>query len=248
MKIIKHKDNTLVNGDALAYLRTLEDASIGALVTDNPYSSGGLHRSDRVQKTSTKYQGTGFKHLYPEFVGDNRDQLSQLAWMNLWLTDCYRVLEVGAFVLVFTDWRQLPLTCTAVQTAGFIQRGIVPWDKTQATRPQKGQFRPQCEYVVWGTKGGLSEAAKTRPPLPGCFTHSSQKGGKFHIAGKPVALMHDLIEIVPPGKSILDPFMGSGSTGLACEGRNPFVGVELTECNFAVACERFGISQEDIAC
>ncbi|NOU49971.1 site-specific DNA-methyltransferase [Pseudoalteromonas sp. JBTF-M23] len=244
MRIIENQEQKLVNGEALNFLQTLPSESIGSLITDNPYSSGGLHRSDRVQKTSAKYQGTGFKDLYPEFVGDNRDQFSQLAWMNLWLTEAYRALEVSAYVLLFSDWRQLPLTCTALQTAGFIQRGIVPWDKTKASRPQKGQFRAQCEYVAWGTKGPLDAGAKTRPALPGCFTHSPMKGGKYHIAGKPVELMRDLVEIVPPGKIILDPFMGSGSTGVACKGRNPFVGVEITADNFAVACERLGVNED----
>ena len=53
---------------------------------------------------------------------------------------------------------------------------------------------------------------------------------------KPVALMRDLMAIAPEGGVVLDPFMGSGSTGVACaETGRSFVGVEMTEHYYSVA-------------
>lgn len=49
-------------------------------------------------------------YLHADFPSDERDQRSHLAWMQLWLAQCNRVLRDGAPVLLFTDWRQLPLT------------------------------------------------------------------------------------------------------------------------------------------
>lgn len=53
---------------------------------------------------------SGGKQLHADFPSDERDQRSHLAWMQLWLAQCHRVLRDGARVLLFTDWRQLSLT------------------------------------------------------------------------------------------------------------------------------------------
>ena len=60
--------------------------------------------------------------------------------------------------------------------------------------------------------------------------------------------MEDVLAITDPGSMILDPFMGSGSTGVAARktGRQ-FIGVEYTEHYFQIAAERLGISTKDAA-
>ena len=103
----------LRRGDALAVLRTLPDELVDAVITDPPYSSGGLHRAARMAKTSKKYVDSRTATARPEFLGDNRDQRSFLAWCTLWLAECWRVSKVGAPICVFTDWRQLPRSTRA---------------------------------------------------------------------------------------------------------------------------------------
>lgn len=70
---------------------------------------------------------------------------------------------------------------------------------------------------------------------------------KVHVSQKPVALMAWCIETarIGVGKVVLDPFMGSGSTGVAClqTGRK-FIGCEIDVDNFAIACQRI---EEQIA-
>jgi len=140
---------------------------------------------------------------------------------------------------MFSDWRQLPLATDALQAGGFIWRGVVVWDKTPAARsPHTGYFRHQCEYVVWGSKGPLPKAAH-RGPLDGCFRFPVLQMDKFHMTGKPSALMQRFVEVVPPDGTILDPFMGSGTTGVVCieAGRN-FIGVEQEVVYFSIAWQR----------
>jgi site-specific DNA-methyltransferase (adenine-specific) len=207
-------DVTLYRGDCLSKLCELPSSSVDAVITDPPYSSGGQFRGDRMQLTSTKYQNSGAKIVYPEFAGDTRDQRSFGYWCALWLSECLRIAKPGAPLCIFTDWRQLPITTDAVQAGGWVWRGVVVWDKTEAARPQIGRFKSQAEYLVWGSKGEL-------PPredvgcLPGVFRYVVRQEDKFHIAGKPTALMRDVVRICPPGGVILDPFMGSGTTGVA---------------------------------
>jgi len=114
-----------------------------------------------------------------------------------------------------------------MQAAGWTWRGVVVWDKTEAVLPHRGRFRQQAEFVVWGSRGAIPSTPDA-PVLPGVFRHSSNWRRKRHIAGKPEALMRDLVRICPPEGLILDPFAGSGTTGVAAlsQGRR-FLGFEL---------------------
>ena len=226
-------------GDALKHLSTFADNSFDALISDPPYSSGGQFRSDRAQATGAKYTQTGPKaKTFADFPGDNRDGRSFQYWMTLILSECFRVTKPGAPICLFTDWRQLPTMSDALQAAGFVWRGVYVWDKTLAARPRKGYFRQQAEFVVWGSKGALP-AKPDALALPGLTTCSVQKGGRFHQTGKPVELMKQIVKICEPGGLVLDPFMGSGSTGVACaETGRRFSGIEYTEHYHSVAVER----------
>lgn len=216
----------MIEGECLPALIDLPANSFDAVITDPPYSSGGFSRYDKNRSTTDKYQTTGTRRRYPDFSGDNRDQRSYLAWSSLWIAECMRVLKPGGYFLAFTDWRQLPVMTDAVQAGGVFWRGLVTWDKGRGARaPHCGYFRHQCEFVVWGTKGQPSQDADG--PWDGCMRHPVLQADKFHMTGKPTALMRELAQVVPAGGRILDPFAGSGSTGVGAllEGRR-FVGIE----------------------
>ena len=151
MRIERIGDATLYCGDCLDVLPGL--SGVDCTIVDPPYSSGGLMRSDRVQNTNTKYVQRPKKSGYALFSGDNRDQRSLMLWSDLWMRKCLEASAPSALFLCFIDWRNLPCVVDAIQMAGWIYRGIIPWNKTQAVRPHKGCFRSQCEYVVWGTNG-----------------------------------------------------------------------------------------------
>jgi site-specific DNA-methyltransferase (adenine-specific) len=238
------------HGEALAVLRTMPDASFDAIVTDPPYSSGGFTRGDRTGSTKTKYTLTGMLVDRPQFAGDNRDQRSFGYWCTLWLSECLRVAKPGAPICVFSDWRQLPTTTDVLQAGGFVWRGLVVWDKTEACRPAMGRFAAQCEYVVWGT-AGPSPDREDVGCLWGVIREPVRPADKHHITGKPTAVMRQLVHVCPPGGVVLDPFAGSGTTGVAAvlEGRR-FVGIEITAEYVAIARERLqaidaGIALED---
>jgi len=225
----------LLRGDSLDVLRSLPDASVDAVITDPPYSSGGQFRGDRMQETSAKYVQTGTALVRPEFAGDNRDQRSFAYWCALWLSECQRIAKPGAPICLFTDWRQLPTTTDAMQAGGWVWRGVVPWDKTEKCRPAKGRFASQCEYVVWGSNGPMP-TERGVGCLWGCMRVAIDNAEKHHITGKPIELMRKVNAICEPGGAILDPFAGSGSTGVAAirDGYR-FIGIEKTEAYADVA-------------
>ena len=129
--------------------------------------------------------------------------------------------KVDGRLLAFCDWRQLGTTTDAVQVAGWILRGVVPWNKGDGARPTPGGFRAQCEYVVWSSSGPLPAAVEGVIVLPGFFAVTVSKDDKHHQTGKPTSLMRELVRVCPAGGVVLDPFAGSGTTGAAAvmEGR-----------------------------
>jgi site-specific DNA-methyltransferase (adenine-specific) len=226
-------------GDCLRIMRELPNNQIAAVITDPPYSSGGAMRSDRMSTTGRKYTQGGTLMHRPDFSGDNRDQHSYGYWSALWLGEALRITKGGGVCLLFTDWRQLPVTSNALQAGGWIWRGVVPWDKTESARPDKGRFRNQCEYVLWGSKGPMGNAPPNAPCLPGLIRERVQRSDKYHIAGKPTDVMRALIRIAWQGGTILDPFCGSGTTGVAAiEAGLGFIGCEAVEEYAQTARER----------
>ena len=229
--------------DALAVLRDLPSDSVDAVVTDPPYSSGGLHRGDKARSTLAKYVHEGFgRDDRPSFDGDQRSDRGWDYWSALWLSECLRIAKPGAYCLMFCDWRQLAGAFSTFEAGGWIHRGVIGWDKTEAARaPHKGYFKHQLEYVVWGSAGDLPKrtAGKDPGPFPGVFRYPVRQKDKHHQTGKPTPLMVDLCRIVPPGGTILDPFMGSGTTGVgAARVGCHFIGIERESLYVDVARRR----------
>src|SRR5438132_1524234 len=111
----------IVHGDALHVLRDLPDCSVSAFVTDPPNSSGRAFRGDRARATSAKYVSTGSANKQiPSFEGDVRDQRSFTLWTALWSSEAWRVGAEGCHLLAFSDRRQLPALCDAVQAGGWL--------------------------------------------------------------------------------------------------------------------------------
>lgn len=229
---------TLHQGDALTILPTLT-GPVDAVIMDPPYNSGGrTNTARRAQSARDKYVNSTAQHLLPDFIGDNRDQRAYTYWLTLITAQCLRLARPGASLLTFTDYAQLPATADALQAGGWTWRGIIPWHKP-ISRPVKDGFRREAEYVLWGTNGEPQRHAPT-VYLPGWLEGSQPRGkARVHITQKPLAVMRQLVRIAPEGGTVLDPFTGSGTTGVAAleEGRR-FVGIEDSAQYAAAARER----------
>lgn len=224
---------TIYHADALELVPGL--SGFGAVVTDPPYSSGGLFRGDRARGTLSKYVNGGTMSYRPEFGGDSRDQRGYLAWCALWLSAARAASEPGAVLCTFTDWRQLPVTTDAVQCGGWTWRNVATWWKP-GVRMVRGSFSSSAEYVVYATNG---------PPFTD-FDGAVQNvykcpavRSKRHIAEKPLDVMGWVLSVVAPGARVLDPFMGSGSTLVAAKARGlRAVGIDADERYCELAAER----------
>ncbi|WP_406447089.1 site-specific DNA-methyltransferase [Streptomyces sp. NBC_01613] len=244
---------SLHQGDALGVLAELPDNCVDSVITDPPYNSGGRTAKERTSRSAKqKYTSADAGHELPDFTGENMDQRSYGFWLTQTMTQAHRLTRVGGTALLFTDWRQLPITTDAIQAAGWLWRGVLSWHKPQA-RPQKGRFTQNCEFIVWASNGSI-DAARNPVYLPGLYSASQPSGkSRQHITQKPVSVMRELVQISPPGGTVLDFTCGSGSTGVAAllEGRD-FIGVEKTKHYAAIAADRLTVtlqqtlSQDDL--
>ena len=184
---------TILHGDTLQVIRAFKPQVFDAIITDPPYASGGWKPAEKNRTTNQKYSSMDKENALPDFDGDQKDQRSWTRWMAEWLSDARKACKPGAPVCLFIDWRQYPSITDALQWAGWIWRGCAVWDK-MTSRPQKGRFRQQSEYIVWGSNGPMPV---NRPVgcLPGVFRYANPQN-RIHVTEKPLQLMRDLVKII----------------------------------------------------
>ena len=232
--------HTMLHGDCMSLMSTMPDGSYDAVITDPPYATGGTSSAARAQDPRVKYQSSTALKYYPTFANDCRDQRTHLMWSVRWMEQALRLTRPGGWLMVFSDWRQLPITSDALQIAGWTWRGIIPWDKTECCRPQLGTYRNQAEYVLTATRGGIDKSVRLCPP--GVVREPIRARDKLHLTGKPVPVMEHLMTILPSGSRILDPFAGSGTTLVAARNKgHTAVGIELSSDYHRIATDRLGL-------
>lgn len=211
----------VVEDDSMRVLARLPRACVDLVLTDPPYSSGGMFRGDRAKSTDRKYTQSESRGAREDFQGDVRDQKSFALWWAVWAGLAREATKPTGKLCAFSDWRQAGATQDAIQCAGWILRGMAPWYKGEGARPTPGGFRNACEYMHTASVGAAERPGEASAYLPGMIHAPVLKADKHHQTGKPTELMRKLAPLAPPGGVILDPFAGSGTTGVGAllEGR-----------------------------
>jgi site-specific DNA-methyltransferase (adenine-specific) len=229
-------------GDGVEMLRALGPASVDAIVTDPPYCSGSVSEASR---SAAKGQGLRSETLQKLgwFVGDNMGTAGLVFLLRAMAWEAQRVLKPSGSLLVFCDWRMLPNLAPAIESTGLRYQNLIVWDK--GAMGLGTGFRAQHELVLHFTAGAPEYHDKGTANVLG-----SKRVGRHerqHQTQKPVELLQALIEVVcPPGGLVVDPFAGSGSTGVAALrcGRS-FIGAEREAAHVATAETRL---QAEMAC
>lgn len=188
------------------------------------------HQAQRLQKTRTRNEW--------QLTDHDSFKINELSSKWHWKSRDIGGVSALRFLIEvdgmkFTD---------ALQWAGWIWRGTAVWDKGNS-RPQKGRFRQQAEYIVWGSNGPMPI---NRPVscLPGVFRYGNPQN-RIHVTEKPLQLMKDVIQICEPGGLILDPFAGAGTTVLAAVMTGyRAVGIEVTDAYYKLGSDRVKIALE----
>lgn len=235
----KQSQIEIIKGNALDVLRG-DIGYFDAVITDTPYASGST-QAGKQAATSTKYTATKRRCPFPDFAGDGLDQRAWTRMMRMVLEAAREKALPGAPLAVFIDWRNLPALTDAVQWAGWNLRGVAVWDK-QSSRPQKGRFRQQAEFIVWGSNGHMP-ITRNAPCLPGVFRAVNVHGAeRIHQTQKPLEVMREIVRITEPGGRILDPFAGGGSTLAAARAEGySALGIEIHQEIANAAAERLNV-------
>ena len=213
----------LHQGDCLDVMRGMEAGSVDSIVTDPPYCSGSVSEASR---TAAKGQGLRSENLrrFGWFSGDNMGTAGLVFLIRTMAFEAARILKSSGSLLCFCDWRMVSSLQPAIESAGLRYQGLLVWDKGHMGLG--AGFRAQHELILHFTNGKPEYHNKCTANVLRAKRVSATD--REHQTQKPTDLMQALLRVVtPPGGTVLDPFMGSGSTGKAAmlEGFR-FIGIE----------------------
>lgn len=222
-------DCTLILGDCLEVMPTL--GTFDHIISDPPYEQlmHDLHMKAEFRRTDGNakrkhFEFDGIDTLRPDFIRLVESQCD--GWFLAFCT------AEGVW-----SWRHEIVSNTEMKF-----KTTCPWIKPDCA-PKFNAQGPAVGYepfiTVWAGKGHAKwNAGGKRGVYTHCVNGSSRHGS--HPTEKPIRLMSEILkDFTNEGQSILDPFMGSGTTGVACAkmGRK-FTGIEMNPDYFQIACER----------
>ena len=238
---------TLLQGDCLELMKQVPDKSIDCIITDPPY-------------------GVGFKN---NFYDDSEEAV--LKEMPGWFNEWYRILKNDCYLFIFVGVKTIHHWINEGITAGFTYKNIIAARSFNngAISPKNNfglQFQPILvfskgkgksfnEYNFIPTSEAWFKDKRNKNPKPftyqypnfikteWAFATAKRASKKLHPNEKNVDFIKFLVGIATKeGETVLDSFAGSGSAGVACKNLNrEFIGMELDEKYFKVACERLGV-------
>ena len=210
--------NKIYNMDCLEGMKQIPSNSIDAIVTDPPFSFG-INSSCANQKLD----------------GWN-DLMNGAFFFKEVFEECLRISKKDSVYWVFNSWRSYPCLLKSLSMVGLGVNSLMVWNKDWIGPGGPKGLRPSYEVVALICNG---EFAIPNRGIPDIKTVKWASHKPHHPAEKPLDLIRWLIEISGTVKTILDPFMGSGTTAVACKqlGRE-YIGFEVNPKYHEVACKR----------
>lgn len=241
--------DTIYNQDCLIGMRDIPDKSVDLIVTDPPYwhkKSPGKPYSERKQcRTSSSFSNSALYNAEGHMMGGmscfNGDDIDSL------LKECVRVCKIPN-IYVCCNETQLPYYAMWAENHSLMFT-ILIWQKPLSII-NKNRFSQNAEFIVriydYGTAlnrlqvNNLYNRVQTFKPVIG--------KNKLHPTEKPLELFQTYILLSSKeGDLVLDPFMGSGTSAVAClKEKRHFIGYEITKEYFDIAQERIKAEQSQL--
>ena len=220
----------LLKGDCIKLIETLEDESIDAIITDPPYNIAKENNFKSMGRAGIDF-------------GEWDKDFDTVKWIEKTISK----VKKGGNIVIFADMRQFSPYITKLEELGCTFKDVIRMEKSNPIpRNRDRRFIFDTEYALYFVKNGdkwtfnrLDENYE-RPLIKTSVTPKSQKIGKGHPTQKPLYAMEWLVErLTNEGDVVLDLFMGSGTTGAACQKFNrDFIGCELSDEYFEMAQKR----------
>jgi site-specific DNA-methyltransferase (adenine-specific) len=213
----------LHQGDAIDWVRSLPSGSLDLIVTDPPYESLEKHRAVGTT-TRLKHSKSSSNDWFTIFPNARFEELFQELW---------RVLAKNAHLYLFCDAETMFVAKPIAERAGFRFWKPLVWDKKKIGMGY--HYRSRYEFILFFEKGKRKLSNLSIPDVleaPRIFNG--------YPTEKPADVSRILIEqSTAPGDWVADPFMGSGSVGLAAIGMGRgFLGNDLSSKSLEVTRER----------
>mgnify|MGYP001084664616 FL=1 len=243
--------NCILAGDCIEIMRTLPAACVDLIFADPPYNlqlKGALHRPNNTQVDAVDAAWDRFDSFktYDEFT-------------QSWLAEARRLLKPHGAIWVIGSYHNIFRVGAELQNQGYWILNDVVWRKSNPMPNFRGKRLTNAhETMIWAAKSestkytfnyealkALNDGVQMRSDwvIPICNGGERLKdttGGKAHPTQKPLALLHRiLVGTTNPGDVVMDPFFGTGTTGVAAKmlGRD-FIGIERDTTYHALAKER----------
>ena len=190
--------NKIILGDCLEEMKDIEDISIDLVVTDPPY---GINL--KPQRVEAKF--------HKKFIeGDDN-----LEWVDTFSNELFRISKNAVYV--FCSYQKYDVFKQSLESAGFTIKNCIVWDKMWFG--MGNNYRPNHEFIILAVKTKFKTKSNNLENILRFRRLSGQK--MVHPTEKPVPLLEVLIrESSEEQDLVLDPFAGSGTTGVACKNLN----------------------------
>lgn len=230
----------LYNADSYTFIQQMLENKVKVhhIITDPPYN---ISKPNNFSSMRQRRQGVDFG------VWDKGFDLVS------WIPQYAEILDKNGSMIIFCSYRFLSFITQALENSNMLVKDILIWQKSNPMpRNTTRRYVQDLEFAVWAVKSGAKwvfNKPSDVPYLRSIFTHALVSGREKlgHPTQKSLKLMKDLIQIhTNPNEVVLDPFMGSGSTGAAClELGREFIGIERDKKFFAMAQKRLESYNKD---
>ena len=207
----------LLQGDCLELMRDIPDESIDMVLTDPPYGMDFQSGHRKIQHKKMK--------------GD-----ASLGWLDDFVDEIYRVSKPNTAHYVFCSHHHIDKFKQAIERK-FKIKNILVWVKNNHSMGDlQGSFASKTEFIIFFHKGRRLINGKRDSNI----LEFKRTQNRLHPTQKPVDMIEYLLrKFSDEGDLILDSFMGSGTTGIACLNMDrSFIGMEVDEDYFKIAKER----------
>jgi site-specific DNA-methyltransferase (adenine-specific) len=195
----------ITEGDCLEVLKGMKAGSVDAVITDPPY---GMN-----------YKGAGTVKQ-GKFTDITNDATFDKEWQTAWMRACYRVLKDDRHFYCFCSEHHVGEFREAIVEAGFNLKRMLVWYKKRSgvNREALGGYLPTTELILFAHKG---QRDLIRGPQQNLLDIAGIAKMEFHPTEKPPGVLRPLIlNSTKEGETVLDPFAGSGSLGVAAKEEN----------------------------
>ena len=227
-------------GDCLEIMKQLPAGSVDAVITDPPYNVS-VKGSKITRGNGSVFEGGDIVLDFGEWDRGKVD------WKDF-IDDLVRLTTDVGVIVVFYDKLYLGMMGLYLQENYKCQvRHIGNYIKTNpAPQARKVKWQNGCESFLLATKNkGMGHHFNYRLGQSPDYFMRSNNYERWHPTQKPLDLMDWIVRYWSfEGDTILDPFMGSGTTGVACvqTGRN-FIGIEIEPKYYEIAERRIKEAQ-----